>query len=518
MSNVAVRPQSSPWLNLSVLKTGLLSALPGLLFVAIFQPHSPDLIAQLARATMAEASQGATWWASWYGGISTPGYSAITPELMRLAGVWTVGVVSALITIYSAARILEVHIARARLAIMLVSFAVTANLVSGRITFAVGAAFATLSLMYLSRRQTLPAVAFGIAASLGSPLAGMFLVMILLSIAVDRESRPNALIVSVGAAVPVLVTQLLYPQAGAMPMQVWDIALGLTACLAMWLCNPSVILKRLTVLLAIAVVFFTIVDTLVGANIIRLPMLFMAAAVAVSARAHRRLIAGILFLCVLWICITSAVDLFRGQGQSFEKAFYSPLLEQLPTNGNATHRVEVIDPKTHGPALYVAPQLPIARGWERQLDVTRNAIFYDGSLNAETYRAWLDQLAVKWVALPNVPLDYASAKEGELVRSGLPYLNEVWSNENWHLYEVENPSPLVSGPAVVQQMDVESITFHATEAGSGDIKVAWARSLRLLGIDGTVFDGEIERAGDHLRYSVPAAGTYRLSAVTTEDS
>jgi hypothetical protein len=517
MSDVAVRPNVRSRLNLSVLETGLLSALPGLLFVAIAQPHSPDLIAQLARAAMSEASQGATWLTSWYGGISTPGYSAITPELMRVLGVWTVGIVSALATIYSAARILEAHIVRARMAIMFISFALTANLVSGRITFGVGAAFATLALMYLLRRQMFPALAFGISASLGSPLAGMFLVMILVCMAADRLIRPNAVLVAIGAGIPVLVTQLLYPQEGTMPMQIWDIALGLTACVAMWLCKPSAVLKRLAVLLALGVIFFTIVETPVGANIIRLPMLFMAAAVAVSATAHRRLVAGVLILCIAWISITSAIDLFRGQGQSFDKAFYQPLLEQLPVNGDATHRVEVIDPKTHGPALYVAPELPIARGWERQTDVTRNPIFYDGSLNADTYRAWLDELAVKWVALPNVPLDYASADEGDLVRQGLPYLSQIWANDDWTLFEVVNAKPLADGVFEVQQMGIDSITFSAFAPGEGEIKVAWARGLNLSGVGMTAEDGEITRNGDYIRYHVPAAGTYRLSNVPNQD-
>jgi hypothetical protein len=345
----------------------------------------------------------------------------------------------------------------------------------------------------------------------------MFLVMILLSMAVDRHTRKNAAFVAVGAGVPVLVTQLLYPQAGSMPMQVWDIALGLAACLAMWLCKPSAILKRLTVLLALAVVFFTLVNTPVGSNIIRLPMLFMAAAVTVSATAHRRLISGVLVLCVLWICITSAVDLFRGQGQSFEKSFYSPLLAQLPTTGNATNRVEVIDPKTHGPALYVAPLLPIARGWERQVDVTRNPIFYDDSLSADTYRRWLDQMAVKWVALPNVPLDYASDKEGQLVRSKLPYLTEIWANNDWTLFEVTNPTPLADGVFEVQQMGIDSITFSAYAAGEGRIKVAWARGLNLSGVGMTAADGEVTRSGEQIHYSVPQAGTYRLSNVVDQD-
>jgi hypothetical protein len=40
-------------------------------------------------------------------------------------------------------------------------------------------------------------------------------------------------------------------------------------------------------------------------------------------------------------------------------------------------------------AAVVAPAVAIARGWSRQVDTATASIFYDGTLNADTYRKWL---------------------------------------------------------------------------------------------------------------------------------
>ena len=66
----------------------------------------------------------------------------------------------------------------------------------------------------------------------------------------------------------------------------------------------------------------------------------------------------------------------------------------------------------HWEAADLAKVVPLARGWERQLDQKANPIFYDGEpLTASSYHDWLRENAVRWVALPNAPLDY-SARDG----------------------------------------------------------------------------------------------------------
>ena len=52
---------------------------------------------------------------------------------------------------------------------------------------------------------------------------------------------------------------------------------------------------------------------------------------------------------------------------------------------------EIPSTVNHREGRDVAPRIPLARGWERRLDRRFGALFYDGRLNAATYRAWLDE-------------------------------------------------------------------------------------------------------------------------------
>ena len=77
--------------------------------------------------------------------------------------------------------------------------------------------------------------------------------------------------------------------------------------------------------------------------------------------------------------------------------------------------------RNHWEAAYVAPHIPLARGWHRQLDREANGLFYgDEPLNAATYLAWLHALAVRWVALPNASLDVSAQHEAAILREGVP--------------------------------------------------------------------------------------------------
>ena len=75
---------------------------------------------------------------------------------------------------------------------------------------------------------------------------------------------------------------------------------------------------------------------------------------------------------------------------------------------------------------------------------TATSIFFDGSLNADTYRKWLDANAISYVALSNGPYDWAATDEASLVRRGLPYWRPVWSDRTWTLYAVTNLQPVIS--------------------------------------------------------------------------
>ena len=80
--------------------------------------------------------------------------------------------------------------------------------------------------------------------------------------------------------------------------------------------------------------------------------------------------------------------------------------------------------RNHWEATYLAEDYPLARGWHRQLDRKVNPLFYDSDhpLTPDAYRDWLRENAVRWVALPNAPLDFSATAERKLLLEGLPFL------------------------------------------------------------------------------------------------
>ena len=158
------------------------------------------------------------------------------------------------------------------------------------------------------------------------------------------------------------------------------------------------------------------------------------------------------------------------------------LIVDSPGQAEAAHRalstlgpIEVVPTQRRGEAALVAPVVAIARGWSRQADIGRNPIFYDGTLNADTYQEWLDDNAISYVALSKGPYDWAAPDEANLVRSELPYLRAVWSDQTWTLYAVTNPRPVISPPGQVVARDPVSLTVSLPKPGEYVVRVRWSR-------------------------------------------
>ena len=104
--------------------------------------------------------------------------------------------------------------------------------------------------------------------------------------------------------------------------------------------------------------------------------------------------------------------------------------------------------KNHWEAADLAKVVPLARGWERQLDQKANPIFYDGeTLTAARYHAWLRENAVRWVALPTAPLDYSARDEALVLERGAKFLDLVYESPRWRIWEVRDTDPPASGGA-----------------------------------------------------------------------
>jgi hypothetical protein len=123
----------------------------------------------------------------------------------------------------------------------------------------------------------------------------------------------------------------------------------------------------------------------------------------------------------------------------------------------------------HWEAAYIAPTVPLARGWERQTDIVDNPIFYDGSLTAATYQRWLVDNAVEFVALPDASLDSSSMSERRLLESSPSYLQPVWSDAHWQVWRVAGYHGLVDGPAQLVALTPSSFTLDVH--GSADLVI-----------------------------------------------
>jgi hypothetical protein len=231
----------------------------------------------------------------------------------------------------------------------------------------------------------------------------------------------------------------------------------------------------------------------------------------VAAPTSRRVPAVLLALALplaYWQWYPAVRDVVRAADDpSTAAGYYAPLIEFLQSKPG-TFRVEIPFTANHWEAAHVAPHVPLARGWERQLDRKYGALFYDGSLDGATYRAWLDEHAVAYVALPDADLDYSSAGEARLLRRGLPYLRPVWRDAHWRVFAVRRPAPLVSGAATRIKIDPDAFTITATRPGDVLVRIRHSRWW-------AVTDGRacVHRAtGGMTRVRVRAPGRVRVQA------
>jgi hypothetical protein len=503
----------------------------GLALYLILVPQVPDFAAQATRAAIFDRLGSVTWWPGWYGGMELPTYSVLAPGIMATighavgssdAGVAITGAIASAISMWVSHQLLKGS-ARPRAASVAFAGTVLLNLFGGRITFLVGLAAAMLAVYALMHRHPWLAGLATVVSVLGSPLAGLFTGIVAAAVLLsDRSRRPQALVVGGATALSLGALALMFRSPGVMgspPAQILFALLGIV--LVLIACRNEPTIRTGALIVAVGLLVCLVVPNSVGLNLTR--MVWLLAAPLIVGYGHRpdKHVLALTGLALVFPAVDVTWQLAEADSPSASASYYQPLLAQLgqrlDSGDRVGQRVEVVEPQTKGAARYVGESTPVARGWERQADVVDNPIFYkDGLLNASSYRAWLDQLAVAYVAVPSTKLDFASVDEARLIATGLPYLHLVWSNSDWKLYRVDDPAPLVQGAQIIS-MSGNQLRMQVTHPGLVPIQIRWSSHLAVL--DGTLpvslgvrARGCLSENGDWTMLHARRAGTYVLTS------
>ncbi|MFC3576615.1 glycosyltransferase family 87 protein [Streptomyces yaanensis] len=498
----------------------LLATLPTLPLYAVWwlflATGGGDLAAQEAWARFAGTHGGSAYGLFWYGGMHTANYSLLSPYLMAGFGVRTVTVVSGLAASWLAAvLIVRAGVRRPAGPALLASLALWCDVASGRTTFALGVAFGLAGCVLLTReRRLVPAAVYATLATMASPVAGLFLAVVGAGFLLVRDWG-RALVLLVPPFAVVATTTLLFPFHGEQPMhpdRIWQpVLFGLAVAVPAprgWR-----VARWSGVVYAVGTVLVYLIPSPIGTNVERFAELFAPAALlavlltAPRLRTLRRslLIAALVF-SVFWVGRKTVSDLYVSTTVPAWAADTGGVIRALEGLGADRSRVEVVPARNHREATALAPHVNMARGWNRQLDVERGRLFYDGTFSAATYRSWLDRWAVGFVVLPLGKPDGPAEQEARLVRENRPaWLEPVWQDAHWRVYRVREAVPLVSAPATVLGTTSTEMEVRMPRAGSVTVRIAYSPWLHAE-------SGCLSREGEFARLTVTSPGAYRISS------
>jgi len=359
------------------------------------------------------------------------------------------------------------------------------------------AMLATLKLLQL-RRPRLAAVMAAVTVGF-SPLAFVFLCLVVASYAVSRREIARRHVwfgvgLALAAGIEALVLVLFPASTGFYPFHWIDFVavLGVTilgvlvargarggaplvAFFALWglgsvvvFLVPSPLGDNWTRLSAFVFPVMLLTASLAGFRPRRLVVLALAAAFAYN-------------LVPYMLLIPSRLDT-----QTQHASFWQPAIGFLRAHDRPGYRVEVVPTAEHWEAYWVPRAgLALARGWYRQLDVADNRVLYEKNLDASAYRSWLRANAVRYVLLSRTaPLDWdGGPQESRVLRSAGSGLKVVFRNRNWTIFELPHATPLLTGPAspVVTTFGHTVIGGRVFEAGRYLLRAHFNPYWRLTG-------------------------------------
>jgi hypothetical protein len=488
----------------------------------IARPATADLAAQEYRTGLWRREGFAIWDAQWYGGHHEPGYSLLFGPLAALLGPRALAVVSGVVAVAAFTVIARRETQRPALAAWLFAAGVMTNVLIGRVPFALGIGLGALAWLCADTRRARPAMLclaalLALATVWASPPAGLFLALAAAAWRVAGERRDTAAAAAL-ALTPViggLAVAIAFPEGGRDHFSAsafWPtFALGLAGLV---LLDPRRRALRFGTLAALVLLVGAFVlPTSVGQTTLRPLVILGPALLAMGLRGGRRaavvaVVVGAALLYLQWLPAVRAIAEAQGD-PSTHSSYYSEVLRIVDRARAPGQRLEIPLTRNHWEAAVVAPRIPLARGWHRQLDEEANPLFYDHRpLTATRYLGWLYDRAVRWVALPSVPLDFSAWREAALLRAGVPGLRLVYSSPRWKVWEVLPVPEPATGPARLTGAGTDSFALAVRAPGRIRVRATYTPYW-------TVVQGKgcVERGTDGLTEVVARqAGTMRVEA------
>jgi hypothetical protein len=471
-------------LNSTLLATAIAAA------YLVWGPPTQDLAAATFRADVFSDHGFVIWNNAWYSGHYLISYSVLYPPLGALLGPGLAGAIGAVAAAAVFALLAERRYGEGALfGSLWFAAAISAWLFTGRMAFLIAVPFGLAALLPTASGGLALAAALAALCSLASPVAGLFVVLAGIAIALAGE-RAHGLALAVGAAIPIAVLNLAFPTGGEEPFVFSAfVAVPILAAAVIWLVPREQRALRIGAVLyaLLALVVFVVPDA-VGGNVTRLGALLAGPVLAITLWPRGRLVVVAVSIPLLyWQLIGPVRDVRKAAGDpATERAYFEPLNAELDRLGGA-FRTEVPPTQNRWEADYVAPEHPIARGWLRQLESDDFDLFTDGDLTASAYRAWLAEHGVSYVAVSDAEPDYLADDEVALIDGGLDYLTRIWSSDHWRVYRVQD-GPGLAG-AGIDLIGPDRVDLSLDRAETESIPVNWSRYWRVASGDACVSEG-----------------------------
>ncbi len=513
------------WRHPVVLATGL-SLVLHVLWALYLAKDSGDMAAQYAWTEFIRAHPSASYNLSWYGGMHPASYSILSPYIMAALGVRMTGVVAGTLSATVAGMmVMRSRIPRPMFPVLWTALALWGDAVSGRVTFALGMLFALAGTMLLypadrverSRsRRVATATVMAALATMCSPVAGLFLLVVAAALFLAGR-RKDAYFLAAAPPLVVAGTSLLFPFYGVQPFAWFFAIIPFAVAVVIGLVVPRTwrAVHLGTWVYALGVALTYVIPSPIGSNVERLALLFggtvlLIVAMGTAWGTRRAVLLWLAFAgAASWQIAKPIVDQVTTSSTPAASYHAAPLINELKDVHADRGRVEVVPLRSHWEASGLSPYVNLARGWNRQADVERNPLFYDGTLTSTTYRDWLRRWSVNYVVLPLSQPDGAGVAESKIVAAGQNWLRLVWQDSDWQLYAVKGALPMADPPAHVDQAGPAELTVTMPTIGSVLLRIPWSP---VLGIEGATDSkhGCLAPDGDWTRLYAPTPGTYHI--------